>query len=406
MDKLTKGEVGELLVSNFVDKSLSKIFSFPSPKTKNNVEVADVLIWLNRTVFLIEVKTRDNSLSTASIESWSHSKIKDASKQISNNAKRIKANEQIFLKNEYYQAQLDCESVSQIVGLIILVYEEENSNVNPSKYSPDIYSNEIPIHVISWKDLEVMIEEIKTVPDLNYYLQDRFHYLKISDIPLDQELNVLSYYKTKENNFPTFTTDFSGSSFYQNYQDIMKEKIKIRNIHNENSVWIEKIEELFLSQRKLMVGIPLGLLFAWELGVLSERERAYYGEKISEVQQWFINGNTERYFSYQSQNTGNWLLFHFTQLDEKRGYKSLEQLTKQKAIKEIELNSFEYGIYSIGFRVSDVHPYPIIGSNGAIVMSMDAVEGKYSSKDIEEAYEKHGKKTSVPIKIEEFPTKS
>ena len=216
MAKPTKGEIGEQLVSNFVDSSLSKLFSFPSPKTKNNAEVADVLIWLNRTVFLIEVKTRDDSIGTSSIESWSHSKIKDASKQITNNAKRIKANEQIFLKNKYYQSQLDCDGVCQIVGLIVLVYEEENPNVYPSKYSTDIYSRDIPIHVISWKDLEVITEEIKTVPDLNYYLQDRFQYLKISDIPLEQELNVLGYYKAKENNFPTSATDFLETAYYQN----------------------------------------------------------------------------------------------------------------------------------------------------------------------------------------------
>ncbi len=56
----SKGEVGEKLVSNFFDRNFSKIFSFPNPKTKKNEEIADVLIWLNRTVFLIEVKTRSD----------------------------------------------------------------------------------------------------------------------------------------------------------------------------------------------------------------------------------------------------------------------------------------------------------------------------------------------------------
>lgn len=58
-----KGKIGEQLVSNFFDLNFSKFFSFPNPLTKTNAEVSDVLIWFNRNVFLVEVKTLDKSLS-------------------------------------------------------------------------------------------------------------------------------------------------------------------------------------------------------------------------------------------------------------------------------------------------------------------------------------------------------
>jgi hypothetical protein len=406
MNSLSKGEIGERLVSNFFDESFSNIFSFPNPKTKNNAEVADVLIWLNRTVFLVEVKTRNDSISTASIESWCHSKIEQANIQIRKNAERIYSNEEIFLNNEFYHSKLDCKSVCEVVGLIVLVYEEESKNVIPSKYLQNIYSDLTPIHVIAWKDLERLVEEIKTVPDLKYYLQDRFEYIKQYDISLEQELDALGYYKLKNNNFPIEQTDFLSNSYYSEYKKIMREEIQVRNVHNQHTVWIEKIESLFTSQRKQMANIPLGLLFAWELGVLSERERAYYGEKINKVQQWFIKGNSERYFSYRSQNTGNWLFFYFTQLDDKKALTRLEELTKLKVIKEIELNNFKYGVYSIGFRVSTIYPYPLMNSVGGMVMAIDAVEGKYTSKDIESAYITHGKNKLSPFKIEEFPASS
>ena len=90
MESLTKGDIGELLISNFFDENFSKIYSFPSPKAQDKAEIADVLIWLNRTAFLIEVKTRDTDEGTASIESWAHARIKKASEQINRNFKKIK----------------------------------------------------------------------------------------------------------------------------------------------------------------------------------------------------------------------------------------------------------------------------------------------------------------------------
>lgn len=398
MSKLTKGDIGELIVSNFFDENFSKIFSFTSPKTKDKAEVSDVLIWLNRTVFLIEVKTRDPTKATASIESWCHSKIKEASLQIRRNIKRVKTKEKIYLNNKYYHSELDCDGVCKVIGLIVLVHEEK-CNVLPSKYCSDIYSEKDPIHVVSWNDFQKMTEEIQTVPDLIYYLNDRFEYLKLNDICLGKELDAIGYYKKNDNRFPDIATDFS--TYYEKYRKSMSAQIKRRNKHNENAIWIQKIENLFINQRKLMTKIPIGLLFSWELGMLSQRERAYYGEKISTVQKWFNDGNTERYFSYQNASTKNWLLFYFTQLEEKQAYQNLEKLTRLKLIKEIEDNTFEFGVYAICFIVSKVFPNQLIGVTGGIIMGNDAVAGKYSKEDVKTAFKKFG--SGMPAKIEEFP---
>ena len=401
MTKLSKSEIGEQIVSNFVDKNFSKIFSFSSPKTKDNAEVADVLIWLNRTVFLIEVKTRNTDKGTAPIESWAYSQIKKAQSQIEKNIQRIHAQEEIFLNNDYYHSKLDCDGVCRVIGLIVLVHDD-TCKVRPSKYQENIYSGKNPIHVISWSDLQKISNEIETTADLLYYFQDRAEYLKLQDIYIGEELNVIGYYKSHNNNFPTVVTDFSSTDYFNNYQNAMKSEINAKNTHNKNAIWIVNIEDLFKNQRKLMVGIPLGLLFAWELGMLSQRERAYYGEKINTVQQWFIEGNSERYFSYQSQSTKNWFLLHFTTLEDKKAYQRLENLTELKLIKEIEDSAFEFGIYSISFNVSRVYPHQL-EVVGGIVMSTDAVEGKYNAEDIDMASKLFGKIKT--FEIEEFPCK-
>ena len=398
MKSLTKGDVGELLISDFFDKNFSKIYSFPNPKTKDNAEIADVLIWLNRTVFLIEVKTRDEG--TSSIESWAHSRIKKAYHQIDKNNQRIKSNERISLKNDYYHTILDCEEIVQIIGLIVLVTEEE-CIIEPTQYLPEIYDNEIPIHVIMWNDLKLMIEEIDTVPDFNYYLQDRFNYLKKSLLVTGQELDILGYYKSKSNKFPDKVFDFSNQ--WENYQKIMKPHISIRDEHNIYSNSIDKLEEEFISQRKLFENIPLGMYFAWELGNLSRREKSYYGEKIYSVFEHFSKTNKSRKFSFQSANTKNWLLFHFYKSSEKIPQNELERLCELKLVKEVYYNSFEYGIYAFSFEISDEFPYQIKNIHSAIMMGIDAIKDIYNEKTIAQAIREFGDNTSYSeINIREF----
>ena len=403
MNTLSKGEVGERLVSNFFDENFSKIFSFPHANTKTNAQVADILVWLNRTVFLIEVKTRDEG--TASIQTWFRSQTQKALGQIRNNFDRIKAKEPIFLRNDYYHTELEHDGLVQIIGVVVLVYEEE-CIVKPSDYFQDIYKDELPIHVFAWKDLEKMIEEIDTIPDFIYYLQDRLQYVKKVDIPLGRELHALGYYKSQSNKFPETLLEFSTTSYWDQYKSSMEYQIGFRNEHNKHSTWIDALENLFIEQRKLYEKIPLGLIFAWEIGALSRRERAYFGEKLDTVQQWFDEGNSSRYFAVHNGKTGNWIIFYFSQLAADNAQKQLWRLAELKLIREAHLNVLPlYAAYAFGFGVSVTFPRQLLGLNSAFFMGRDAIEGQYSSDDIEESLKVWGDESAnSTIEIDEFPT--
>lgn len=394
-----EGDVGELLVSNFFDNNFSKAFSFPNPKTKDNDEIADVLIWLNRTVYLIEVKTR-SSQGTAPTESWAHTQIKKAHTQILKNYNRIKLKEKIFLNNDYYHTELDCENLVQVIGLIVLVYDD-NAYVEPTTYLPNLYKSEIPLHVLAWKDLELMIEEIDTVPDFTYYLQDRYEYLKTTTISTEQEMNILGYYKLNSNKFPIISHDFSNE--WENYKESMLPQIQIRNEHNLYSTTIDKLGKEFLFQKKLWDGIPIGLYFSWELGNLSRRERAYFGEKLYSVFKNLPIDTSSRQFSVQSSSTQNWLLFHFTNSSEELANKEINSLSELKLIKEVHFNHFEYGIYSFSFNLPSIHTYQELNINHVIMMSADYVQPNINDKKVQEAIAKFGDKSSYSgIKVEEF----
>ena len=395
-----KGNWGERLIKNFFDSNFSRIFSFPNPKTKDNAQITDVLIWLNRTILLIEVKTRDEAEGTTSIENWARNRIEKAVDQLIKGFNRIKSKEIIFLNNPFYQIKLDCEGITQIIGLIVLVHDGE-CIIYPSSYVNDIYKKEISIHVISWNDLQQMIHEIDTVPDFKYYLNDRFDYLKNFDIPLNKELNALGIYKKNINKFPHKAYDFINGNYWDEYITSMDKEIKSRYEDNKHSIWIDKIESIFTKNRKLFNGIPLGLYFAWELGFLHRRVRAIIGKKLDTVQDWFESGKSSRQFSYENGATKNWIIFYFSKSDQRIQSKELERLVRLKLIQLIHDKSFQFGVYGFGFLISKIYPPQFLGLANGIVMSTDAVNG-FTQDELKEALELWGQEQVS--KIEEFPS--
>jgi len=397
-----RGTAGEKLIGNFFDKNFSRIFSFPNAKTKSNAQVADVLVWMNRTVFLVEVKTRDDG--TASINSWAESRICDAVEQLSRNYQRIKAKEQIFLNNAYYHTHLDCKGISQIIGLIVLVHEE-NCDILPSQVVSNIYKQEMPIHIFSNNQLINMTDEIDTIPDFIYYLNDRYKYLKISDIPLNRELDVLGYYKSQSNSFPQIPLDLDSKSYWSDYRTAMTAQIQARDTHNEHSLLLDKIENVFTEQRKLFDGLPSGLYYAWEIGSMSRRERAYLGEKLDKVQDWFEPGKSSRRFAWCNMATGNWLVFYFSKSKPQEIRKSLTRIVELKLIKEVHWNSFDFAVYGFGFQISVTYPTRLLGLATAIAVGASEVKGKYSNKDLEDSQRIWGTPSTLySRKIEEFPS--
>jgi len=394
--------LGERLIEEFFDVRFSNFFSFPNAKTKSNAEVADVVVWKNRTVFLIEVKTRDQG--TAEIESWAKSRIHDGVEQIIRNHQRIEAKEQIFLNNRYYHTELDCEGVSQIIGLIVLVHDED-CDVLPTQAVSDIYKKSIPIHVLSIKKLVKMTDEIDTIPDLIYYLNDRYEYLKISDISINKELDVLGYYKSHSNKFPQIPLPFESKPYWKDYRAGMKAQIQAREVHNKYSLWLDKIENVFTEQRKLFSGYPFGLYYAWEIGSMSRRERAYLGEKLEKVQRWFEMGKSSRRFAWCNMATGNWLVFYFAKSDHQEIQKSLTRIVELKLIKEVHWESFDFAVYGFGFQVSVTDPPRLLGLATAIAVGADEVKRKYSQKDLEDSQKAWGTpSTKSSRNIEEFPS--
>ena len=164
---------------------------------------------ITESCFLIEVKSRDPRKATAPIESWATRIIRQAVAQLRRNFDCCVARETIYLHNEYFHAELDYEGLANYIGLVIL-WLDGSCELYPTDSVPDIYTGPLPFHVLTWNDLCSLNTEVDTAPDLFYYLQDRYQYVRKHDIPLGVEKEIIAYYKLHDNTFPTDQTDFAA----------------------------------------------------------------------------------------------------------------------------------------------------------------------------------------------------
>ena len=402
IDNFAEDNLGENLVREFFDGQISKFCSFPSPKSKDNAEIADVAVWHNGRLFLIEVKSRDSRTATAPIKTWATRRIKDAVAQIRRNRGRCITGETINLHNDFFHVVFDNEGIVSYIGLVILAFDGK-CNLAPTDAFPEIYNGELPIHVFTWNDLLSLREEIDTVPDLCYYLQDRYQYVRRHDIPLGLEREVIAYYKLHSSKFPSGEFSFASSSLWSKYQKEMAAAIDRRSVHNENSLIIDQLEKCCADARRMHGKVPIGLLFAWEVGFQDRRHRAYLGEKLHSVRSDFENGRHSRQFCAFNGATENWHVYYFSDDSALNARKKLRKLLRLKCIKEAHLDGFEYEVYGFAFLVSRTHPLRLLGLAAADVVGADAVEG-YSAAELREALRVWGdqRHTSV-VPIREFP---
>ena len=407
MDSKKTGLKMEEVISNFFDSKFSFPLSFKNPKAKDSkAEVSDIILWLNRKLFLIEIKTKEDSKST--IELWIKRRLEKAIDQIVTNYNRIMKHEKIVLHNDYFNTFLDTIEIKQIIGLIILVYDE-NCDLLPSNLVPHIYKQELQIHALSWNDLKNMTDEIDTIPDLIYYLNDRNIYLNKtgSDLPLGKELNLLGLYKLNNNNIPE-RNDLYKADYWIQYTNTKKDSISKRSNHNKYSIMIDKLLEGILGTTNLrrLNGnyLPIGLYYIWELSQLSRRERSLWGEHaLNALEKFYYDKNRiEKHFAMQSESTQNWFVFYFSKEDPNTTEKKLEELIKLKLIVAIEEDFFEFACFGVGYCISPTQKS--FQEIFYIVRGVDSIKNNYTKSDIELARKKfQSSKNIKSIKIEEFP---
>jgi len=185
----------------------------------------------------------------------------------------------------------------------------------------------------------------------------RYNFLKSSysqcperfiNLNLRTERDLIALYKRKSNKFDSYRcNDLLEKNIWDKYREEFKDKIELRDRENEETVVIDNLIDVLLKHPLQDEGMPL---HAWELGLLSRRERVMFSNKINDA--FNIIREESRQFAYLNPNTGCWIVFYF-QYDFEEGdlLSNLQNMTNLKLIKEMKENSFEYSIFGYGFNV-------------------------------------------------------
>jgi hypothetical protein len=349
----------EELFKELCNQQYLKGFVFHSPKYNDPTEkeAGDVVLWVRDCLIVFEIVWRNPS-SQSDTRSFIR-RVSEKRKQIENDFVTYR-DKQVALVNEegntvkYGKGNF---SDSNFCGVIIVDSDVQLEYIHKQSYKKT-FENNFPIAVMTKNDFEDLLIEIDTVPDLLYYLKDRHKFLKsiYSNCPekfinlnLRMERDLIAFYKRKSNSFDAYTCDnFNEVSIWDRYREEFKDKIEIRDKENIQTLVIDTIIDILLKDEIMT-------LHAWEIGLLSRRERVIIADKINDA---FNNSRMKtRQFACFNPNTECWLVFYFQyNIHKERLFDNLENMTNLKLIKEMKEKSFEYSVFGYGFHISSGEP--------------------------------------------------
>lgn len=389
----------EELFKELCNQQYLKGFVFHSPKYNDPTEkeAGDIVLWIRNTLIVFEIVWRNPS-SDASTKSFIR-RVSEKRKQLEGDFDTYKDKQVVLVNEEGITVEYGKDNFldDNFSGVIIVDSDVELEYIHNQSYKKTLENN-FPIAVMTKNDFEDLLIEIDTVPDLLYYLKDRYNFVKnmyshcperFINLNLRMERDLIALYKRKSNSFQKYTCDdFLENNIWDRYREEFQDKIEIRDKENKQTHLIDNLIDDLLKNPLEDEIMPL---HAWELGLLSRRERVKISNKINDS---LSNNITEtRQFSMFNPSTGCWLVFYFQyHTDRKTLLNNLQNMTKLKLIKEIEEKSFEYSVFGYGFHISS--------SDLALVIEDAENNLNYSKYRYDEALKYFGKPQEY--KIREF----
>jgi hypothetical protein len=269
---------------------------------------------------------------------------------------------------------------------------------------------DFPLAIMTRQSFGDLLREVDTVPDLAYYLGDRFRLLQevfaanprpFLNLDSDTEQQLISHYKLHDNSFVADEWNNDDIEDYsQLYHQRRHEERLARNLENETSLVVDQILDFV---RALNSEEHSTLLHSWELASLSRRQRATaLATRLQGALQGLNRRNEKRWFAFFNQATGCWLVFFFRfGATRDRFHDETETLTQQKLLVEMNDNDFEYSVFGYGFHKSEIETGTTFDHLCLTIADASKVT-RGSAPDLEEARKFFGH--NEKIGITEFPT--
>ncbi len=407
------GLIAERLFADICAANYLHGFVFHSPKVEKptEIEVGDVVIWVRTQLIVFEMISRDPKSS---------SKMTSFIKRIGEKRDQLR-NDFDFFSSLDHDIALTNESGKQIIfekdyfvkqGFVGVVLVDIGAAALKLHYGTIEKSLErdYPIHILHYKGFLKILHEIDTVADMYFYLLDRARFLPfifknhpelLLNLTEDFEVNLLGFYKIHLNSFPENKFDIDGFMRYRaQYLKGFEKKRLARDSENEDSRIVDQIIHHILAadspdnEEKL---------FAWELAMLTRRQRATkLTEKLSDSFFRLKNGNEKRFFSFFNQTTECWILFYFRYGDDTTTFRTeFENLLRLKTIFEVTTNDFSFSTFGYGFRKSSLETANPLFDDIAMTIQDVANLGPITKQELKLASELFGH--SSKNKIREFP---
>jgi hypothetical protein len=238
----------------------------------------------------------------------------------------------------------------------------------------------LPIAVMTRDDFEALLVEADTVSDLGLYLGDRHNFLRtvFNEDPtpfltlganLEQEL--VGLYKLGDNSFDLDAWKRSkDKSFWHRYQIQRAAEIGRRDEENAAS---ESLDYMMADIRSQNSEDSPTNQHAWEMALLTRRERAVLVSVISRKHERLLDSHKDQKFAFQNQHTGCWDVYYLHHgLDRDFFRQEAQKMANRKLWIERSLNNFQYSVFCFAMRytalglrevvltVSDAHKWPFI----------------------------------------------
>lgn len=219
-----------------------------------------------------------------------------------------------------------------------------------------------PIAVMTRSDFDTLLSEADTVADLGLYLGDRHRFLKKTfyEDPgpflqlgnqLEQEL--IGHYKLFDNTFNTASCRKSADKrFWHLYQVERSANIARRDRENNAS---ELLDDLISTIRTHNRPDSLTIQPAWELALLTRRERAALNITIQDKYDKLMATGRDQQFALMNSYTGCWDVFYLYQgIDRELFRAEAQRMADRKMWVERGLNDFQLSVFCFAIRYSSL----------------------------------------------------
>lgn len=208
---MTSGIRAERLFAELCNEHFLKGFVFHNPRfiDTSEKEAGDVVLWVRRQVVVFEVISRDVTAGDGTksfVKRIGKKRDQLLSDFVAFSDKRI----DIQLTNEYGEKVLfDKPDIGDFgfAGIVIVDCDSHLEHLDFGTLKKSL-TMPFPVAIMTLQDFLALTVEVDTVPDLMFYLLDRYAFLKcvfeshpkhFLNLNCQLETNLIAYYKTNDN---------------------------------------------------------------------------------------------------------------------------------------------------------------------------------------------------------------